>query len=87
MNIQDKEFGRKGTILGMAQQELAGAREARAQATAALGEGLGALAGGVLGDDKLRAGAGKLFGKIGGFLGIGKGKTSSNDDGGGSAPM
>lgn len=69
MNIQDKEFGRTGTMLGMAQQELAGAREARAQATAALGEGLGALAGGVLGDDKLRAGAGKLFGKAGSFLG------------------
>lgn len=71
--VQQQEFGRQSTLLGMSQQELAGAREARAQATAALGEGLGALAGGVLGDDKLRAGAGKLFGKIGGFLGIGKG--------------
>lgn len=44
MAVQQQEFGRESTILGMQQQELAGARQARAQATQALGEGFGAAA-------------------------------------------
>ena len=70
MNVQDMEFSRKGTMLGMAQQELAGAREARAQAKAALGEGIGALAGGIIGTDSLRKGVGGFLGKAADSLGM-----------------
>mgnify|MGYP003113631709 CR=1 FL=1 len=70
MSVQDMEFSRKGTMLGMAQQELAGARQARAQAKAALGEGIGALAGGILGTDKLRKGVGGFLGKAADSLGM-----------------
>ncbi len=44
MAVQDKEFGRESTILGMQQQELAGARQARAEATSALGGMFGGVA-------------------------------------------
>ena len=44
MAVQDKEFGRESTILGMQQQELAGARQARADATSALGGMFGGIA-------------------------------------------
>ena len=47
--VQQREFERQSTLLGMSQQELAAAREARAAATSALTEGLGTLAGGFLG--------------------------------------
>jgi len=47
--VQQQEFGRQSTLLGMSQQELAGARQARAQATADLGAGLGAVGGLALG--------------------------------------
>ena len=47
--VQQREFERQSTLLGMSQQELAGAREARAAATSALTEGIGTLAGGFLG--------------------------------------
>ena len=42
--MQQREFDRQSTLLGMAQQELAGARQARAQATADLGGALGTVA-------------------------------------------
>ena len=41
--MQQREFDRQSTLLGMAQQELAGARQARAQATADLGGTLGSI--------------------------------------------
>ena len=41
--MQQREFNRQSTLLGMAQQELAGARQARAQATADLGGALGPI--------------------------------------------
>jgi hypothetical protein len=47
--VQQQEFGRQSTLLGMSQQELAGARQARAQATADLGAGFGAVGGLALG--------------------------------------
>ena len=47
--VQQREFDRKGTLLGMSQQRLAAAQQARADATAALGEGLGAAAGAFVG--------------------------------------
>ena len=47
--VQQQEFGRQSTLLGMSQQELAGARQARAQATADLGAGIGAIGGLALG--------------------------------------
>ena len=42
---QAQEFARQSTLLGMSQQELAGAQQARAQARADLGAGLGAIGG------------------------------------------
>ena len=42
MGVQQMEFDRESTLLGMAQQQYAGAMQARAQNTAAFGEGLGA---------------------------------------------
>ena len=47
--MQQREFDRQSTLLGMAQQELAGARQARAQATADLGGALGSIGGLALG--------------------------------------
>jgi len=47
--VQQQEFDRTSTLLGMSQQELAGARQARAQATADLAGGLGAIGGAALG--------------------------------------
>lgn len=44
MAVQQQEFGRESTILGMQQQELAGARKARAEATSALGGMFGGIA-------------------------------------------
>jgi len=44
MAVQQQEFGRESTLLGMSQQELAGARKARAEATSALGGMFGGLA-------------------------------------------
>ena len=62
--VEQREFERQSTLLGMSQQELAAAQQARAQAKADLGAGIGALAGGILGTDKLRQ-------SVGGFLGKG----------------
>lgn len=44
MAVQQQEFGRESTLLGMSQQELAGARKARAEATSALGGMFGGIA-------------------------------------------
>ena len=57
MAVQQQEFARESTLLGMSQQELAGARKARAEATSALGgmfggiatAGVGAALGGAFG--------------------------------------
>ena len=79
--MQQREFDRQSTLLGMAQQELAGARQARAQATADLGGALGSI--GTLG---IGAGLG-AFGEgpqnfIGGLFG--KKATTSNNNNKGS---
>lgn len=64
--VSQREFERMGTVLGMQQQELAGAQQARAQARADLGAGIGAIGG-------LAAG--------GAFKGIfGKGNTGAYSD-------
>ena len=47
--VSKREFERMGTVLGIQQQELAGAQQARAQARADLGAGIGALGGLALG--------------------------------------
>lgn len=47
MAVQDREFDRTGTLLGMAQQRYATAQQARAQATADLGGALGTVGLGV----------------------------------------
>lgn len=44
MAVQQQEFARESTLLGMSQQELAGARKARAEATSALGGMFGGIA-------------------------------------------
>ena len=62
---EQREFARTSTLLGMSQQELAGARQARAQATADLAGGLGAIGGAALG--------GAFKGVFGGSSSIGAG--------------
>jgi hypothetical protein len=58
--VQQREFGRQSTLLGMSQQELASATEARAKATSALTEGLGTAALGAFGYSALnKAGGGE----------------------------
>jgi len=47
MAVQDREFDKTGTLLGMAQQRYATAQQARAQATADLGGALGTVGLGV----------------------------------------
>jgi chromosome segregation ATPase len=56
MAVQDREFDRTSTLLGMAQQRYATAQQARAQATADLGGMFGSVA---------TLGAGKLLGVFG----------------------
>jgi hypothetical protein len=68
--VEQREFARQSTLLGMSQQELAAAQQARAQAKADLGAGIGALAGGILGTDKLRQSVGGFLGKAADSLGM-----------------
>ena len=56
MAVQDREFDKTGTLLGMAQQRYATAQQARAQATSDLGGMFGSVA---------TLGAGKLLGVFG----------------------
>lgn len=68
MDIQDKEQARTETLLGMSQQRLAAANEARQQATQQLVGGIGSMVGGAAG-----LGAGGAFGKgVQSFLGGGQ---------------
>ena len=61
MKVQGMEFDRQSTIVGMRQQELAGALEAQAENKSSMFEGLGSLA--------LGGAAGGLFGdKVKGFI-------------------
>jgi len=81
MDIQDKEFGRTETLFGMSQQRLAAAREARAAATQAFGEGLGAFGAAYAGDSDFRGsvntGAKWGLNKLG--IGTGWGQKKKND--------
>lgn len=49
MMVQNQEFGRESTLLGMSQQRLAAADAARARATQSLVGGIGSLAGAAFG--------------------------------------
>ena len=68
MDIQDKEQARTETLLGMSQQRLAAANQARQQATSQLVGGIGSMVGGAAG-----LGAGGAFGEgVQSFLGGGQ---------------
>ena len=70
MDIQDKEQARTETLLGMSQQRLAAANQARQQATSQLVGGIGSMVGGAAG-----LGAGGAFGPgVEGFLTGNKGQ-------------
>lgn len=64
--LQEKEFGRTSTLLGMSQQRLAAANQARQQATQQLVGGIGKLAGAAIG---FGANAG-MFGNVLGLEGF-----------------
>lgn len=68
MDIQDKEQARTETLLGMSQQRLAAANQARQQATSQLVGGIGSMVGGAAG-----LGAAGAFGEgVQSFLGGGQ---------------
>lgn len=68
MDIQDKEQARTETLLGMSQQRLAAANQARQEATSQLVGGIGSMVGGAAG-----LGAGGAFGEgVQNFLGGGQ---------------